>query len=379
MANTQTQDSDGGLSARLERAAENSDAVKRVHRYISDDQGSLPAVEDWTATLQAVPELVISARVPLPKSSALVVDYCWLNDGLEWATRVRQLDGTFASFRSTLHGAAGDPDGQINARTHDNSYFAAGATSDGVERGQRVADGGQDEPSNTRRAVLDAIDAHMTETGAPVGDVLEHVLDETPGGLAQVCQTVRRLHANGDIYCPTDKSVKRTACDGGTPAAGPDAVHTHDELLDWTLQIRGKGCSVVENDTIRPTEVTVWTDHDLQIPDGLKVQSKTEADGTAPAVTAEHPDADPNDEVAGQTRYRLTLEDADKHYIGCNNCGDPVPEDDAVHRASEVSEDSADRLASGDAADRLDQIEFNDGPYCSIDCATTTGGCADGE
>lgn len=68
---------------------------------------------------------------------------------------------------------------------------------------------------NARQALLQAVDEHATEAGAPVGDIVEAALEDVDGGLGRVCSALQQLHANGEVYQPTPTSVRRVATDGG--------------------------------------------------------------------------------------------------------------------------------------------------------------------
>lgn len=207
---------------RLVSKADDSPAVQDILRYIENNYVCWPDVDDWTTALQAVPELVVRCRVPCPdpSKSALVIDYQWVN-GLEWRTTTREDSGSKQTFRHPLHGALESDGGRLSLISNAESYFATPIQAAGTAGGPPLrADGGQpdkDDVLNTREEVFNAIEAHRDGTnGAPVGDVLETVLSETDAGIQQVCLTIRNMHATGDIYQPTDSTLKRVHADGGT-------------------------------------------------------------------------------------------------------------------------------------------------------------------
>lgn len=76
---------------------------------------------------------------------------------------------------------------------------------------------------NARQALLQAVDEHDTETGAPVGDVIEAALEDVNGGLGRVCSALQQLHADGEVYQPNPTSVRRVATDGGRDAGSPES------------------------------------------------------------------------------------------------------------------------------------------------------------
>jgi len=75
--------------------------------------------------------------------------------------------------------------------------------------------------TNTRQALLQAVDEHATDAGAPVGDVVETALQETNSGLGRLCSALQQLHADGEIYQPNETTVRRVAPDGGQETGSP--------------------------------------------------------------------------------------------------------------------------------------------------------------
>lgn len=59
----------------------------------------------------------------------------------------------------------------------------------------------------------------------------------------------------------------------------------------------------------------------------------------------------------------------------CINCGDTI-DGDGVYNANGVKPDAADKITDGEGASVGEIVEFNDGPYCSIECSVRTGGDA---
>ncbi|QBI90077.1 uncharacterized protein ChaoS9_360 [Halobacterium phage ChaoS9] len=76
---------------------------------------------------------------------------------------------------------------------------------------------------NARQAILQAVDDHATETGAPVGDVVEAALEDVDGGLGRVCSALQQLHADGEVYQPNPTTVRRVAVDGGNETGSPES------------------------------------------------------------------------------------------------------------------------------------------------------------
>lgn len=64
-------------------------------------------------------------------------------------------------------------------------------------------------PTNPQTALLDAIEAHHIEgsCGAPVGTVVETVLDDPTIGLADAMLAFRDLRVTGEVYQPSDTTV----------------------------------------------------------------------------------------------------------------------------------------------------------------------------
>lgn len=75
--------------------------------------------------------------------------------------------------------------------------------------------GGSD-ATNARRALLDAVDEHATdEEAAPVGVVVDTALDRSDAPLRIVLRQCKLLLEQGDIYPPTNGTLRRTLTDGG--------------------------------------------------------------------------------------------------------------------------------------------------------------------
>jgi hypothetical protein len=77
-----------------------------------------------------------------------------------------------------------------------------------------VTDGGLTYLS-PQRAVIQALDAHGDE--APVGGLLDALLQESAFGVGALCEAIHELHASGEIYQPEPDSavVRFTDRDGG--------------------------------------------------------------------------------------------------------------------------------------------------------------------
>lgn len=75
---------------------------------------------------------------------------------------------------------------------------------------------------NARQALLQAVDEHAADAGAPVGDVVETALQEANSGLGRVCSALQQLHADGEVYQPNETTVRRVAPDGGQETGSPE-------------------------------------------------------------------------------------------------------------------------------------------------------------
>ncbi|WP_395166320.1 hypothetical protein [Natrinema pallidum] len=94
----------------------------------------------------------------------------------------------------------------VESLAHVNPVEAAGCDGD-----REVAtDGGQLE--TTDEVVLEQIDALQDEGkhGAPIGTVIEAVLEETEVSFGAIFETTNWLHANGEIYCPARGYLRQT-------------------------------------------------------------------------------------------------------------------------------------------------------------------------
>jgi hypothetical protein len=83
-----------------------------------------------------------------------------------------------------------------------------------------VADGGQvqsdSEPTNPETAILDATVEHEADDlcGAPVGTVIESVLDNPTVSLADAAMALRDLRVTGEVYQPSPTTLARTSQEG---------------------------------------------------------------------------------------------------------------------------------------------------------------------
>lgn len=57
----------------------------------------------------------------------------------------------------------------------------------------------------------------------------------------------------------------------------------------------------------------------------------------------------------------------------CINCGNDI-DGDGVFTGDSVKPGADESLSGGESVPLSELIEFNDGPYCSLDCSITAGG-----
>jgi len=56
----------------------------------------------------------------------------------------------------------------------------------------------------------------------------------------------------------------------------------------------------------------------------------------------------------------------------CINCGSTI-DGGGVYMGDNVEPDADEKLSGGDSVPISEVIEFNDGPYCSLDCSVDAG------
>lgn len=60
----------------------------------------------------------------------------------------------------------------------------------------------------------------------------------------------------------------------------------------------------------------------------------------------------------------------------CIECGEEIPEDDAVYGQGSVKEDGVEDLGDGESVGVDEVFAFDDGPYCGFDCLMAGDGDA---
>lgn len=109
------------------------------------------------------------------------------------------------------------------ASTHDKSLLVppeqqtARGRPSATEDGQDVAtDGGLivGDDVDVETVLLDTIHELDDETGAPIGEVIETVLEETGGRLGAVCDALQYAYGHGLVYRPEETTLRWIVGDG---------------------------------------------------------------------------------------------------------------------------------------------------------------------
>jgi hypothetical protein len=123
---------------------------------------------------------------------------------------------------------------------------------------------------------IDDLEDSVDAVGAPVGDVIDALLNDTPYGIGHICEVIQTLHRHGEIYQPSDRTIrptnpdKKAIADGGEPDGAvdndyDDAEQSAREFLEGELAALG----VPQHDAIAPGDVVI----DLVTRQPLYVQS----------------------------------------------------------------------------------------------------------
>lgn len=129
-------------------------------------------------------------------------------------------------------------DGGLNEDDLDDHTHDVGVP-DGEGKDLGDAFAGADDARTARRELLDAVTKHADETedGAPVGVVIDTALKRSGAHVGHVLRQCKLLLEQGDIYAPTNSTLRRTFTDGGR--AEEIAIQCGAGVLAEDLQVGG--------------------------------------------------------------------------------------------------------------------------------------------